>query len=230
VAPYNLIRGTVPRGIRDCRSFVTPDSDPGSSLDSRVRRNDDGRDARFTGDCFVPCRTALPMTTPNPRDRVHTLPEETTLTEPTATDKRFFLKSLLFLLAALAAVMGAGGLGRFAFFKIGKSKTREVPKDVLDRLQLNTPLHVPDAGAWLLKRKEPEQLMAFDDRCTHLGCRQKWNPARGLFECPCHGSEFDLGGNVKRGPATRPMPPLFLTAGDNGKLHLLERPPAKSGA
>lgn len=173
-------------------------------------------------------RPQLWVTTCTSRDCVHTSPEETILTEPAATDKRLFLKSLLFLLAALAAVMGAGGLARFAFFKTGKSKAREVPKDVLDRLQLNTPLHVPDAGAWLLKRKEPEQLIAFDDRCTHLGCRQKWNPARGLFECPCHGSEFDVEGNVKRGPATRPMPRLFLTAGDNGKLHLLEKPPAKS--
>jgi nitrite reductase/ring-hydroxylating ferredoxin subunit len=176
------------------------------------------------------CLTALVMTTSTPRDYIHTSPEATALTEPTATNKRLFLKSLLFLLAGLAAVMGAGGLGRFAFFRIGKSKTREVPKDVLDRLQLNAPLHVPDAGAWLLKRKEPEQVMAFDDRCTHLGCRQKWNPARGLFECPCHGSEFDLEGNVKRGPASRPMPRLFLTAGDNKKLHLLEKPPSKSRA
>jgi Rieske Fe-S protein len=154
--------------------------------------------------------------------------EEITLTDPTATDKRFFLKSLLFLLTALAAVIGAGGLGRFAFFKMGKSKSREVPKDVLDRLQLNTPLHVPDAGAWLLKRKEPEPLMVFDDRCTHLGCRQKWNPARGLFECPCHGSEFDLEGNVKRGPATRPMPRLFVGTNDGDKLHLSEKPHGKA--
>ena len=93
--------------------------------------------------------------------------------------------------------MGAWGLGRFALFRIGKSKRRDVPKDVLDKLQPDVPLHVPDAGAWLLKRKEPEQLLALDDRCTHLGCRQKWNPTRGLFECPCHGSEFDIEGNVK---------------------------------
>ena len=34
----NLIGGTVPRRTRDCRSFVTPDFDPGSSL-SRVPRD-----------------------------------------------------------------------------------------------------------------------------------------------------------------------------------------------
>jgi len=45
-----------PRGTRDCRSFVTPDRSPGSSLSrasrDRVRWNDDGRDAHPTGDCF----------------------------------------------------------------------------------------------------------------------------------------------------------------------------------
>jgi len=56
VAPRYLIGGTVPRGTRDCRSLVTPDSDPGSSLSrasrDRVRGNDDGQDAHPTEDCF----------------------------------------------------------------------------------------------------------------------------------------------------------------------------------
>jgi hypothetical protein len=41
-------------GPASCRSFVTPYSDPGSSLDSRVRGNDNGRDAHPAEDCFVP--------------------------------------------------------------------------------------------------------------------------------------------------------------------------------
>lgn len=154
--------------------------------------------------------------------------EEPALTEPTAIDKRFFLKCLLFLFTGLAAAMGAGGLGKFASFGIGKSKPREVSKDVLDRLQPNTPLHVPEAGAWILKRNDQEPPKALDDRCTHLGCRQKWNPNRGVFECPCHGSEFDIAGNVKRGPASRPMPRLSWGESDNEKLQLLDRPPAKA--
>ncbi len=153
---------------------------------------------------------------------------ETTLTERTAIDKRSFLKSLLFLLAGIATAMGAGGLGRFASFGIGTSKPREVSKDVLDKLQPNTPLHVPEVGAWLLKRNDQEPLTALDDRCTHLGCRQKWNPDRGLFECPCHGSEFDVAGNVKRGPATRPMPRLFVGDGDGDKVRLLDKHPDKA--
>jgi hypothetical protein len=46
-------------GPASCRSFVAPDSDPGSSLDSRVRGNDGGRDAHPTEDCLVPGDTGL---------------------------------------------------------------------------------------------------------------------------------------------------------------------------
>jgi hypothetical protein len=45
----SLIGGSVPCGTGDCRSSVAPDSDPGSSLDSRVRENDERRGARPTG-------------------------------------------------------------------------------------------------------------------------------------------------------------------------------------
>jgi Rieske Fe-S protein len=164
------------------------------------------------------------------RNSMQTRFEETALIEPTTIDKRFFLKCLLFLLTALAAALGAGGVGRFAFFGMGKSKPREVSKDVIGKLEPNAPVHIPEAHAWVMKRNDEEPLMAFDDRCTHLGCRQKWNPARELFECPCHGSEFDVAGNVKRGPATKPMPRLFVGDSDGEKLRLLDKPPATSRA
>jgi cytochrome b6-f complex iron-sulfur subunit len=45
--------------------------------------------------------------------------------------------------------------------------------------------------------------------CTHLGCVVKTN-AEG-FECPCHGSGFARDGEVKKGPAPRPLPWLKVT-------------------
>lgn len=39
--------------------------------------------------------------------------------------------------------------------------------------------------------------------CTHLGCTLNVTD-KGL-SCPCHGSLFDLGGNVLKGPAERPL-------------------------
>jgi Rieske Fe-S protein len=42
----------------------------------------------------------------------------------------------------------------------------------------------------------------FSSKCPHLGCRISRTEGRELV-CPCHGSRFDLQGNVVHGPATR---------------------------
>lgn len=42
--------------------------------------------------------------------------------------------------------------------------------------------------------------------CTHLGCITRFLSDEGVIACPCHGSRFDLEGNVVHGPAPRPLP------------------------
>ena len=55
----------------------------------------------------------------------------------------------------------------------------------------------------LLLRNQEGNFVALSSRCTHQACRVK--PARGFIICPCHGSTYDLAGNVVRGPARRAL-------------------------
>jgi len=52
---------------------------------------------------------------------------------------------------------------------------------------------------FILFSREGGELWAVLSTCSHNGCEVR--KLRTIFECPCHGSEYDLRGNVLRGPA-----------------------------
>ncbi len=47
------------------------------------------------------------------------------------------------------------------------------------------------------------EYIALSPICTHLGCRVR--KARDGFECPCHGSRYDLNRRVINGPAAKSL-------------------------
>ncbi len=47
--------------------------------------------------------------------------------------------------------------------------------------------------------------------CTHMGCTVGWNAAENSWDCPCHGSRFDVDGRVLQAPATDPLRPVEMT-------------------
>ena len=54
-------------------------------------------------------------------------------------------------------------------------------------------------------RDEAGALHAVSAVCTHMGCILGWNECDRTWDCPCHGSRFDLQGEVLHGPAVRPL-------------------------
>jgi glycine/D-amino acid oxidase-like deaminating enzyme/nitrite reductase/ring-hydroxylating ferredoxin subunit len=56
-------------------------------------------------------------------------------------------------------------------------------------------------------RDEDGGVHAVSLRCTHLGCLLRFNSAERSWDCPCHGSRFDVDGQVLEGPAVDPLEP-----------------------
>ncbi len=49
---------------------------------------------------------------------------------------------------------------------------------------------------------------AVNARCTHLGGVVAWNSAERTWDCPLHGSRFDVNGGAICGPAIAPLEPV----------------------
>jgi glycine/D-amino acid oxidase-like deaminating enzyme len=70
-------------------------------------------------------------------------------------------------------------------------------------------------GQAAILKVEGENIAAFKDEagcvhavsavCTHMGCLVGWNETDRTWDCPCHGSRFELSGEVIHGPATAPL-------------------------
>jgi glycine/D-amino acid oxidase-like deaminating enzyme/nitrite reductase/ring-hydroxylating ferredoxin subunit len=84
----------------------------------------------------------------------------------------------------------------------------------LEPAEAGSPDEVPAGEARIVRtglgksgyfRDEGGVLHGVSLRCTHLGCLVKFNAAERSWDCPCHGSRFDLDGSVLEGPATRPL-------------------------
>ena len=54
-------------------------------------------------------------------------------------------------------------------------------------------------------RDDTGALHAVSAVCTHMGCLVGWNHTDRSWDCPCHGSRFDVDGHVLHGPATQPL-------------------------
>lgn len=147
-----------------------------------------------------------------------TLTNNTKTTQQECTSRRGLIKTTVYGIPLLIGGTLTASIGNYLF---GKERT---PKDswtdaadisdirVGEPCQLRFERAVVDgwnirseaSSAWIILDNE-RRVTAFSPQCTHLGCAYHWQVEKKLFTCPCHGSAFNVRGDVVAGPATRPL-------------------------
>ena len=102
-------------------------------------------------------------------------------------------------------------------------KLAELPDGVASRVRFTVKAGWESTERPVYLMRHGEDLIAFDGRCTHLGCTVRFRPATsedrppgdrssadrdtgtGEFQCPCHGGVFDADGNPQSGPVSEPL-------------------------
>ena len=64
---------------------------------------------------------------------------------------------------------------------------------------------VSEKGKKICACRDERGLHQVVHRCTHMNCPLEWNGAEQVWDCPCHGSRFDVDGQVISGPAQRDL-------------------------
>lgn len=72
--------------------------------------------------------------------------------------------------------------------------------------------------AYVIRRSDG--FRALSSVCTHLGCITRYRAGERIITCPCHGSRFDLDGEVLAGPAPRPLLWLEIEVTSRGEIEV----------
>ena len=122
------------------------------------------------------------------------------------------------LLAAAAAYTGYEALRPLGSGASGA----KITVGSISNFAKDTSTYVPAGRMYVVNAND--YIFALSEKCPHLGCHVPFCESSGRFECPCHGSVYDLAGEYIQGPAPRGMDryEVKLTADhvvvDTGKL------------
>ena len=130
--------------------------------------------------------------------------------------RRDFLKLARDGFLYLSGALALGGLLRFLDFDPNPEAKTEFDLGHVSDYPLNSRTILSDPPAVLLHNDKGFSALSLV--CTHLGCTLK-NEVQG-FACPCHGSRFDMNGNVLHGPATKHLQTLRVEVTDEDNLKL----------
>jgi len=77
----------------------------------------------------------------------------------------------------------------------GKSEYESLYSPRRSMLTKQLAVNIGSAAGGLLRFGRP--------RCSHMGCKLKWNGVEKTWDCSCHGSRFDEAGYVIDNPAKK---------------------------
>jgi len=128
-----------------------------------------------------------------------------------------------------AGALAAGNVGLAAWTQLRSINTGSPePIVALDAVPVgSTYLFDYPGGAdpAILLRVGDREVVAFSQKCTHLGCVVYFQPDEDRWHCPCHEGNFDtVTGDVISGPPTRPLGRIDVEIRDDGMIWALGRP------
>jgi Rieske Fe-S protein len=127
--------------------------------------------------------------------------------DPEPIPRRDALGLLSLWSMASAVVFATVGMLRLPKAAVLASPSKKVKVQLPETLADGEPFVPP--GRSMAVFRQAGEVYAISTVCTHLGCIVKAS-ADG-FACPCHGSQFEPDGAVRRGPAPRPLDWLQVT-------------------
>lgn len=222
---------------------------PTGDFDKRAARKDRKRSADASLAQAAAEEAAAPAPMPATADIGDPLLERQEISEAEygASRRKFLNRSLGALFGIFLAQFAAASLA-FAWPRLGSGFGTPIAvgkfSELLTQIQqpdgTSVPLFVASAQTWLVPFDPSVQdgssfaglpvvaddggatgLMALWQRCVHLGCRvPSCVPSQG-FECPCHGSKYNLHGEYEAGPAPRNMDRFGVDIDDAGELVVL---------
>jgi Rieske Fe-S protein len=129
-------------------------------------------------------------------------------------------------LVAGAGVMAAGNVGLAVWTQLRDINTGE-PTRIVDLADVpvgETYLFRYPTGRdpAILLRVSDREVVAFSQKCTHLGCVVYFQPEDDRWHCPCHEGNFDTRtGAVTSGPPPRPLGRIDVEVRDDGAVWAL---------
>jgi len=143
--------------------------------------------------------------------------KEVKKTKPSLSEpaRRSFLNKLLVGLGIIAILEFAGLVMAYLRPKKRQTTSGDIETIVVAGHVESFPVNSVTAfvrGKFYLCRMEDGGFLAVSRKCTHLGCTVPWVDKEKKFACPCHGSTFDITGEVISPPASRALDiyPLFI--------------------